>query len=151
MASNQKIFVGADHAGFQLKNKLVESLKAEFPNSSIEDLGCHSEQSVDYPNFAKAVAEKVVASNGLGILVCGSGIGMAISANKIHGARAASSWDATSARLCRQHNDANIVCIGSRLTGPEVALELTKVFLNTEFEDGRHSRRVDMIRKLETP
>jgi ribose 5-phosphate isomerase B len=146
---SQKIYVGCDHAGIALKKPLLEGLRKALPHLQFEDLGCHSEESVDYPNYAEQVGRKVAETKGRGILVCGSGLGMCIAANKVNGVRAASAWDATSARLSRQHNDANIVCLGARLTGPEVALEAVKVWLTTEFEGGRHQRRVDLISKLE--
>jgi ribose 5-phosphate isomerase B len=150
MTEIRKVFLGSDHAGFTLKTKLMEFLLSEFASWEIEDLGCESEASVDYPDYGKKVGKSVVQTPGSkGILVCGSGIGVCISANKIRGIRAASSWDATSARLSRQHNDANIVCIGARLTGLEVALEITRTFLKTPFEGGRHQKRIDLITRLE--
>ncbi len=148
MASN-KVFIGSDHAGLPLKAVLVPQLKEAFPSLDFHDLGTHDGSSCDYPDFAQKVAESVVKEEARGILVCGSGIGMSIAANKVHGIRAAMAWDATSARLSRQHNDSNIVCMGARLLGVEVALEAAKTWLKTEFEGGRHQRRVDLIHKLE--
>src|SRR5687767_8434655 len=113
---SQKIFVGSDHAGISLKKPLLEGLRKALPQLQFEDLGCHSEESVDYPDFAEQVGRKVAETKGRGILVCGSGLGMCIAANKVNGVRAASAWDATSARLARQHNDANVICLGARLT-----------------------------------
>jgi ribose 5-phosphate isomerase B len=144
-----KVFLGADHAGFTLKQALLSQLPPQFAHFVFEDCGTGDTTSVDYPDFARAVAEKVVAQGGRGILVCGSGIGMAIAANKVAGIRAAQAWDATSARLSRQHNDANILCLGERLLGVEVALEAARVWLGTEFLQGRHVRRLDLIRSLE--
>lgn len=145
-----KVFLGSDHAGFTLKIALIESLKKELPNFEYLDFGCHDSQSVDYPDFAAKVAKEVGSGNGLGILVCGSGIGMCISANKVKGVRAASVWDATSARLCKEHNDANIICLGARLTGAEVALEAARTFLKTKFLAGRHANRVAKMQSLES-
>ncbi len=144
-----KVFIGSDHAGFTLKSSLLAQLRERFPALQVEDVGTHDTQSVDYPDFAKKVGENVVASGGRGILVCGSGIGMSIAANKVAGIRAAVVWDATSARLTRQHNDSNVMCLGERLTGPEVAWEAMTVWLNTEFQGGRHQRRVDLISGME--
>ena len=143
-----KIALASDHAGFSEKERLKPLLNDL--GLEVADLGTVSEASVDYPDYGKKVGKSVVQTPGSkGILVCGSGIGVCISANKIRGIRAASSWDATSARLSRQHNDANIVCIGARLTGLEVALEITRTFLKTPFEGGRHQKRIDLITRLE--
>lgn len=150
MPSTTKIFVGCDHAGLSLKRVLLEQLTKEFPNLSFNDVGCESDKSVDYPEFAKAVAKQVSRGEGRGILVCGSGIGMSIAANKVSGVRAANVWDATSARLSRQHNDSNILCMGARLTGAEVALEAARVWLATAYLGGRHDRRLELIHKMET-
>lgn len=142
------VYVGADHAGFSLKATLLPALQKEFPSLKFTDLGCPSEASVDYPDFAKLVAEKV-AAGARGILICGSGLGMCISANKVAGVRATSAWDITSARLSRMHNDSNVVCLGARLTGFQVALDAVKVWLTTEFEGGRHQGRLDKVTQLE--
>ena len=146
---SDRIFVGSDHAGFALKKSLFNLLTKEFPSLEFDDLGCDSEDRADYPDYARAVAEKVSASGGKGLLVCGSGIGMAIAANKVKGVRAANIWDATSARLSREHNDSNVMCLGARLTGPEVALEACRVWLSTDFQGGRHLKRVELIRTME--
>jgi RpiB/LacA/LacB family sugar-phosphate isomerase len=149
MADGKKIYFGCDHAGFPMKKPLLDALRTEFPQLIFEDCGTLDESSVDYPDFAKAVAMKVVAESARGILVCGSGAGMAMAANKVAGIRASQAWDATSARLCRQHNDANVLCFGARLVGLEVALDIVRVWLNTEFLGGRHQRRIDKIKMLE--
>jgi len=147
----RKIFVGADHAGYSLKARIIELLQGESFRAVITDLGCVSEEAVDYPDFARQVAESVAKNPGSsGILICGSGIGMAMAANKIAGVRAAQAWDVTSARLSREHNDANILCLGARLTGPEVAAEVCKVWLATPFKGGRHQGRLDKLHQLET-
>lgn len=142
------VYIGADHAGFSLKQQLIQHLNEKFPDLTIEDCGTNGEASVDYPDFAKTVADKV-AKHGRGILVCGSGIGMCITANKVAGVRAAQVWDATSARLSREHNDANVMCIGARLMGTEVAFEAARVWLSTAFGGGRHQKRIDKILQLE--
>jgi len=144
------IFLGCDHAGISLKQALLAQLTSQFPDWKFEDCGTHGKESVDYPDFARRVAERVATEGARGILICGSGIGMSIAANKIIGIRAALAWDATSARLSRQHNDANILCLGERLTGIEVAAEAARVWLTTEFLEGRHRRRVDLIKGLES-
>ena len=149
MSSETKLFFGADHAGVGLKQVLLEKLRAEFPAMAFEDLGPASEASVDYPDFAEKVAREVVKHGARGVLICGSGLGMCISANKIDGIRAVSGWDATSARLSRQHNNANVLCLGARLLGVETALETCRVWIKTEFEGGRHQKRIDRITQLE--
>ena len=146
---SKKIYIGSDHAGFALKRLVTKFLATEMPAVSFEDLGCHSEESVDYPNFADAVGKRVAKEGTLGILICGSGIGMSIAANKVSGIRAAECWDVTSARLSRQHNNANILCFGSRLVGQEVAFDMCRIWLTTEFLEGRHQKRIDLITKLE--
>jgi ribose 5-phosphate isomerase B len=139
-----RIAVGSDHAGFGLKSTLIEELKAI--GHEVVDLGAHDRSSVDYPDFGTAVANAIVAGDAeFGVCVCGSGIGISIAANRVPGARAALVHDTTSARLSREHNDANIVCFGERLIGVEVAKEALRVFLATAFEGGRHQARVTKL------
>ncbi|MCW5968015.1 MAG: ribose 5-phosphate isomerase B [Blastocatellales bacterium] len=143
-----KIAIASDHAGLQGK----EAIKQQLSRLGVEyeDLGTHSEESVDYPDYAERVAQAVV--NGeveRGILVCGSGIGMQIAANKVPGIRAALVWNAETARLCRQHNDANIVAVGARTTAPEVVEEIIEAYLNAEFQGGRHAQRVEKLAQLD--
>ncbi|NBX75581.1 MAG: ribose 5-phosphate isomerase B [Proteobacteria bacterium] len=148
--SQKTVFVGSDHAGYALKQPLLARLKAAFPNIDFQDCGTHSSDSVDYPNFAEKVAGQVAAmQDGRGILICGTGLGMCIAANKIKGIRATSSWNIESARLSREHNDSNIICLGARLIPEDLAFELVKEWLTTRFLGDRHSRRLDQIRKLE--
>lgn len=147
--SQKKVFLGSDHAGYSLKKILLEELGKAFPDFSFEDCGCESETSVDYPHFAKKVCDKVLAEDAYGILICGSGIGMAMAANKVKGIRAAQVWDLTSARLSREHNDANVLCLGGWMTGRRVAIEASMTWLQSEFVGGRHQRRVDLIGKME--
>mgnify|MGYP001572970855 CR=1 FL=1 len=149
MSELKKIFIGADHAGFALKRILLERLGREYPDFQVTDLGCDSDESVDYPDYAKKVADQVAKNMAQGILVCGSGIGMAIVANKVKGIRSTTVWDVTSARMCREHNDVNVLCLGARLTGVEVAWDAVKVFLNQQFLKGRHTKRIDLIRRME--
>ena len=140
----KRVCIASDHAGFQLK----ESIKNFLINKhiSIIDLGTMNENSVDYPDYAKRLSNRVKSKKSdIGILVCGSGTGMAMSANKIKGIRAAVCYNLRSTRLSRQHNDANIISIGSRLTKKNTALKLVSVFLKTKFEGGRHLRRVKKI------
>jgi len=140
----KKICISSDHAGFKLKESIKDFLINK--NISIIDLGPINEDSVDYPDYAKKVSNRVKSKKSdIGILVCGSGTGMAISANKIKGIRAAVCHNLKSTRLSRQHNDANIIAIGSRLTKKNIALQLVSVFLRTKFEGGRHLRRVKKI------
>ena len=149
MSQVSKLFAGSDHAGLSLKKELLAQLGVEFPSLHIEDCGTHAEESTDYPQFARIVAQNVVKHAARGILICGSGIGMCIAANKVSGIRAAMAWDVTSARLSRRHNDSNILCLGARLVGQEVALEVLRTWLVTSFEGGRHQNRIDLISKME--
>jgi ribose 5-phosphate isomerase B len=143
-----KIAIGSDHAGFALKSQLADHLREA--GHDVEDLGTHSEESVDYPEYGALVARAVVQGQAdYGVCVCGTGIGIGIAANKVKGARAAVVHDTTSARMARQHNDANVVCVGARLTGPQAAADAVDAFLAAEFEGGRHQRRIDEITDLE--
>ena len=140
----KKVCIASDHAGFKLKNNIKDFLIEK--NISIIDLGPLNDESVDYPDYAKKISNRVKSKKSdIGILVCGSGTGMAISANKIKGIRAAVCYNLKSTRLSRQHNDANIISIGSRLTKMSTALQLVSIFLGTKFEGGRHLRRVRKI------
>lgn len=139
--------IACDHAGLPLKEALKAALQAE--GHEVTDLGTHTPDSVDYPDFAAKVAQAIAAgAASRGILVCGTGIGMAISANRHAGIRAAVLHDTTEARLTRAHNDANIACFGARTIGAETAMDALRVFLDTPFEGGRHARRVG---KMDTP
>ena len=139
-----KICIASDHAGYKLKENIKDFLIKK--NVSIFDLGQMNENSVDYPDYAKKVANRVKANKSdIGILVCGSGTGMAISANKIKDIRAAVCYNNQSTRLSRLHNNANIISLGSRLTKKNTAIKLVSIFLNTKFEGGRHLRRVKKI------
>ena len=140
----KKVCIASDHAGFKLKENIKDFLINK--NISIIDLGPINENSVDYPDYAKKVSNRVnMKKSQVGILVCGSGTGMAISANKTKKIRAAVCYNLKSTRLSRQHNNANIIAIGSRLTKKSVAFKLVSAFLETEFEGGRHLRRVKKI------
>ncbi len=145
-----QIAIGADHAGYVLKNALAEHLRAG--GHEVLDLGTHTADRVDYPDFGAAVG-RVVAEGGadLGVCVCGSGIGIAIAANKVPGVRAATVHDVTSAHLAREHNDANVVCVGERLIGHDVAKEAIDAFVAARFEGGRHAARVAKIDALLPP
>lgn len=137
-------FLGADHAGFSLKNVLRDALMVR--GFEVEDLGTNSTDSVDYPDFAHAVTERIVEKNGaLGVLVCGTGIGIMLAANKRPGIRAALCSETFSARMARLHNDANVLCLGSRVVGEGLAIEVLNAFVDTKFEGGRHARRVAKI------
>jgi len=146
---NNEIYVGSDHAGYAYKIKLLNTLKKQFPELVWSDVGCHSESSCDYPEFAEKVAENVIKSGARGILVCGSGIGVAIAANKIPGIRAATIWSEESAVLSKEHNDTNVVALGARLISLEVGLSAVTAWLKTQFVGGRHQRRIDLITSLE--
>ncbi len=143
-----KIALGADHAGFHVK----EIIKKYLADSGyrIDDLGTSSEESVDYPVFARAVAERVAAGqNDFGVLACGTGMGMAIAANKVTGIRAATAHDAVTARLAREHNDANVLTLGGRVLNDAQALEVVQTFLAAQFAGGRHQRRIDEITEMD--
>ena len=139
-----KWFAGADHAGVELKDQLVAHLKEL--GDDVEDLGTHGPDSVDYPDFGHRVAERVAASEGcFGLLVCGTGIGISIAANRNPGIRAAVVTNSFAAEATRAHNDANVICLGSRVTGYGVAVRALDTFRATVFEGGRHQRRVDKL------
>jgi ribose 5-phosphate isomerase B len=143
-----RIAVGSDHAGYRLKQLLAEHLSSL--GHDVDDLGTHSEAEVDYPEFGAAVGRAVVGGGvQLGVCACGTGIGIAIAANKIDGVRAAVVHDATTARLARAHNHANVVCMGGRIVGDEVARDAIDVFLTTEALGGRHQKRIEEIAGLE--
>jgi len=139
-----KIALASDHAGFAEKEKLKPLLRDL--GLEVEDLGTLSEESVDYPDYARKVAEQVAeGAVDQGLLVCGSGTGMAITANKVPGVRAAVAWSEETARLARQHNDANVLAIGARTTPPEKIPSIVKAWFSTDFEGGRHADRVKKI------
>ena len=140
----KKICISSDHAGYEIKEFIKEHIiKSKI---SIIDLGPFLKKSVDYPDYAKKVSNRVSKrKSDIGILVCGSGTGMAISANKTKGIRAAVGYNIKSTQLSRQHNNANILCLGSRLTKKKDIKKIIKIFLNTKFEGGRHKRRVKKI------
>ncbi len=143
-----KIAVGCDHAAVELKNIVISHLEEK--GFEVVNCGCNGEGSVDYPDIAKVVCQNVVSNNcEKGILICGTGIGMSISANKIKGIRAAVCHDYFSTKYTRLHNNANVMCMGARVIGQGTALELVDVFFSTEFEGGRHQRRIDKITDLE--
>jgi ribose 5-phosphate isomerase B len=138
-----KLVIASDHGGLELKAAIVEHLR---PTQDVRDMGPHDASSVDYPDFAHALSESILAGEAdKGILVCGTGQGMAIAANKHPGIRAAVVSDVFSARMASLHNDANVLCLGQRVLGQGLALELVDAWLAAEFEGGRHARRVGKI------
>lgn len=142
------IAIGSDHGGYALKQEIMEYLRQT--GVEFEDLGCYEPVSVDYPDIAKKVCARVTEGTAkLGILVCGTGIGMSICANKIKGIRAAQCADTFSARMTRCHNNSNVLTLGGRTVGPELAKDIVKEFLTAEFEGGRHQTRIDKIMELE--
>ena len=141
------IAIASDHGGFALKNTVREHLKES--RVKVVDLGTDSEESVDYPVYGKACGEAVAGGRAdRGIVCCGSGIGISIAANKVKGVRCALCTSVEMARLCRQHNNANMIALGGRLTEPELALQIVDTWLDTEFEGGRHQRRTDMLDEM---
>lgn len=142
--SSEKIIIGCDHAGLKLKNTIIQHLKNK--NYEIEDIGCYTTDSVDYPIIAKQLAKRIADKTfKRGILVCGTGIGMCITANKIKGIRAVVCSDTTSAKFSREHNDSNILCLGERILGEFLAKDICDVWLNTKFQEERHLRRINLI------
>ena len=141
-----KVAIGCDHAGFEYKEKLKQWLIDN--NYECEDVGTFSPDAVDYPIYAKAVCEKVISRDvDYGILFCGTGIGMAITANRYKGIRASNVSDTYSAKMTRAHNNSNVLTLGERVIGVGLAKEIVDVWLNTEFEGGRHQKRIDMLDK----
>ncbi len=144
----KRVAIGCDHRGFALKQVIMPFLQKS--GHSYQDFGCYNTDSVDYPDIAQKVGEAVASGNfDQGILICSTGIGMSIAANKIRGIKAALCCDAFAAKRARQHNDANVLCLRGEDIDTESALETVKTFLGTDFEDGRHTQRVNKIRALE--
>ncbi|WP_252224387.1 MULTISPECIES: ribose 5-phosphate isomerase B [unclassified Clostridium] len=143
-----KLAIGCDHGGFELKQEIIKFLESE--GHEVKDFGTHSTESCDYPDIALPVAEAVVAKEfELGILVCGTGIGIGIAANKVAGIRAALCSDTFSAHATRQHNNANILTLGQRVVGTGLALDIVKTFISSKFEGDRHQKRIDKISAIE--
>ncbi|MFC4545023.1 ribose 5-phosphate isomerase B [Paenactinomyces guangxiensis] len=143
-----RILLGSDHGGIRLKEEIKNLLREM--GLEYDDVGCDCESSVDYPDYARPVAEKVAQGEyDLGILICGTGIGMSISANKVKGIRCAVVSDEFSARMSREHNNANILALGERVIGPDLARSIVRTWLTAEFQGGRHARRVAKIHELE--
>ncbi len=144
-----RIAIGSDHRGYHLKAKIVTLLKQQ--DHEVEDVGALGDESVDYPDFAAIVAKKVSDHEiDRGILICGTGIGMAIAANKFHGVRAAPCTDEVTAEISRRHNDLNILCLSADLLSARVVERMVEVWVGTEFEGGRHARRIDKIKSIES-
>lgn len=142
------IAVGSDHGGFALKQHILRYLKEN--GFEYKDYGCFSEQSVDYPDFALPVAEAVASGEAeRGIVICGTGIGVSIAANKVPGVRAALCHDCFSAKATREHNDSNVLAMGERVIGPGLALEIADIWLHTPYAGGRHQARIDKITAIE--
>jgi ribose 5-phosphate isomerase B len=143
-----KVAIGSDHAGYDMKENIKKYLISQ--NVEVIDCGTHSDSSVDYPDYAKAVCTKILdKETTLGILVCGTGIGMSIAANKIHGIRAALCLYPTMAELSRKHNNANILVLGGRIMGTDIARWTVDAFIRTSFDGGRHQNRLDKIERME--
>lgn len=143
MSQPSIIYIASDHAGLSLKT----AIKQELSMFTFEDLGTTSETSSDYPDFAHALCEKVLETGNFGILLCGTGIGMSMAANRHAGIRAALCTHEFHAQACRAHNNANVLCLGARVTAPGLASLMTKIFIETPFEAERHARRVQLIEK----
>lgn len=143
-----KVVLGCDHGGLNIKNAIIDYLKEN--NYEFTDFGCYTDESVDYPEYAYKVATAVAgADDTLGVLCCGTGIGISMAANKVKGVRAAVCTNEFMAEMTRRHNNANIIALGGRVIDEETAVKLASIFLNTEFEGDRHVRRVDMITAIE--
>ncbi len=144
----KRVYIGCDHAALHMKNDLIGYLNEK--GYDVEDVGPYTPEKVDYPVYAKKVCDGVLSEkDSLGILICGTGVGMSIAANKVKGIRAAAVSEVYSAALTRQHNNSNVVCIGARVIGIETAKMIADAFLENEFEGGRHKARVDMITEIE--
>lgn len=142
------IVIGSDHGGLDLKEEIVKHLESK--NIEINDVGVFTSDSVDYPDIAKIVCDDIKSGKAeKGIIICGTGIGISISANKIKGIRAALCGDCYSARMAKEHNNANVIALGGRILGPNLAAEIIDSWLNAEYQGGRHQRRVDKIHELE--
>jgi ribose 5-phosphate isomerase B len=138
-----KILIANDHAGFELKQKLIAKLSVKY---EFEDLGAYSEESVDYPDYAKKLCQKLTDKEAdFGVLICGSGVGISIAANRYPKVRAALVYNEEIAKLARMHNDANVICLGARFLNEDMALNLIETFISTQFEGGRHSKRVEKL------
>ena len=142
-----KILIASDHAGFVLKNKLIDHFKNKF---EFTDFGTNSEESVDYPDFAHKLANEISIKNLTGVLICGSGLGMSMVANRYNNVRAALCFDENMAKLSRQHNDANILVLGSRLISYEEAIKCFIMFFKSEFDGGRHQARLEKFNRIES-
>jgi len=143
-----RIIIGSDHGGLELKNEIIKHLSSR--GVDVTDVGTYSSESCNYPDYARALCEGIRSGEfERGILVCGTGIGMSIAANKHKGIRAACCSDTFSAKMTRMHNDANVLCLGGRVVGTGLALDMVDLFLDTEFEGGRHTLRVDMLKEIE--
>ena len=143
-----KIAIGCDHGGIVLKDAVLEVLNEK--NIEVEDLGCYNTDSVDYPDYALKVAEEVSQGKAdLGIILCGTGIGISIAANKVKGIRAAVAHDLFTAEMCKRHNNANILAMGGRVISPDLAKQMVKIWLESEFEGGRHTNRLNKIAAIE--
>lgn len=140
---NKKIAIGSDHAGYQLKQTLINHLQEQ--GWEPIDFGCPSEESIDYPDYAHPVSEYVEQNKTLGVLICGSGNGISMSANKHQGVRSAICWNKEIAALARQHNNANVLTLPARFISVELGIQITDTFFSTDFEGGRHERRVNKI------
>ena len=144
------LYIGSDHAGYEFKTNLIEFLLKNFNDYNVFDCGPYSSESVDYPEYAEKVCRNVLENeSSFGILICGTGIGMSIGANKIKGIRAALCNDMFSAKLSRQHNDANVLVMGARVIGFGVGTEIVNNFLSSKFEGGRHADRLNLISNIE--
>jgi ribose 5-phosphate isomerase B len=147
-SSKPPIVVGSDHAGFRAKETIKKYL--EGAGYLVDDVGTHSEESVDYPDYAKAVGERVAAGDdSLGVVVCATGIGVSIAANKVEGIRAALAHDSLTARRAREHNDANVIALGGKIVGEDEAIAIVQEFLGAQFAGGRHQRRIDKITEMD--
>ena len=143
-----KIIIGCDHGGLELKNEIIKHLNDR--NIETVDIGTYTSESCNYPDYAKALCKRIQSGEfERGILVCGTGIGMSIAANKHKGIRAACCSDTFSARMTRMHNDANVLCLGGRVVGPGLACDMVDLFVDTDFQGGRHTHRVEMLSQIE--
>lgn len=144
----EKVYIASDHAAFETKSLLIEKIQAEYPHLQLIDLGCNSNERCDYPFYAAELAKKVQKKSARGILLCGSGIGVSMVANRFCGVRAALCRSQEDAKLSREHNDSNVICFGARVNSVEEILQMFRVWKASEFEGGRHQQRLDLFQSI---
>ena len=144
---NNTIYIGSDHAGYEYKTKVINYLQSK--GYVCCDMGTNSTESVDYPLIAQPLCKKVIENNGRGILICGTGIGMSIAANRYKGIRATVCWNEETTKLCREHNNSNVLCLGARMLDYDLVIKMIDIYLTTDFSGGKHERRLNEIENID--